>query len=168
MKPNQIDLLIYSSLSLIALACVTVWRLGNRSPDDSMLVSCSIDNKVIVWRLPPTDGQQGLPPSSAATAKILNPLRTLEQHTSFVKVGVLLLLLFARCFVLSGQLWLPLVSFRRRSHLHFCRRRSGQGLVSLLSSLLSLLVSSSLLLLLGSGPENLGRHTPLRLPMLAL
>ncbi|CAM9809121.1 unnamed protein product, partial [Hapterophycus canaliculatus] len=55
------------------------------SPDDSMLVSCSIDNKVIVWRLPPTDGQQGLPPSSAATAKILNPLQTLEQHTSFVK-----------------------------------------------------------------------------------
>lgn len=48
-----------------------------------MLVSGSIDNKVIVWRLPTTaDGA----PSSTSTAKILNPFQTLEQHTSFVKV----------------------------------------------------------------------------------
>eukprot|EP00903_Cladosiphon_okamuranus_P014287 g13270.t1 len=55
------------------------------SPDDSMLVSCSIDNKVIVWRLPTADGEEGRPSSSTSTAKILNPFQTLEQHTSFVK-----------------------------------------------------------------------------------
>lgn len=42
-----------------------------------MLVSGSIDNKVIVWRLP-TD--------NASTAKFVNPSQILEQHTSFVKV----------------------------------------------------------------------------------
>lgn len=51
-----------------------------------MLVSCSIDNRVIVWRLPAADGQEGRPSSSTSTAKILNPFQTLEQHTSFVKV----------------------------------------------------------------------------------
>ncbi|CAB1115812.1 unnamed protein product [Ectocarpus sp. CCAP 1310/34] len=55
------------------------------SPNDSMLVSCSIDNKVIVWRLPETDGEEGLQLSRLATAKILNPFQSLEQHTSFVK-----------------------------------------------------------------------------------
>eukprot|EP00752_Nemacystus_decipiens_P011990 g10630.t1 len=55
------------------------------SPDDSMLVSCSIDNKVIVWRLPAADGEDGRLPSSTSTAKLLNPFQTLERHTSFVK-----------------------------------------------------------------------------------
>lgn len=55
-----------------------------------MLVSCSIDNKVIVWRLPETDGEEGLQLSRLATAKILNPFQSLEQHTSFVKVCVFL------------------------------------------------------------------------------
>lgn len=62
------------------------WGDLGRSPDDSMLVSCSIDNKVIVWRLPTADGEEGRPPSGTSTAKILNPFQTLEQHTSFVKV----------------------------------------------------------------------------------
>lgn len=51
-----------------------------------MLVSCSIDNKVIVWRLPAADGEEGRAAPSTSTAKILNPFQTLEQHTSFVKV----------------------------------------------------------------------------------
>ncbi|CAN0498863.1 unnamed protein product, partial [Laminaria digitata] len=48
-----------------------------------MLVSCSIDNTVIVWRMPTADGQQGRP--VASTSAILNPFQTLRQHTSFVK-----------------------------------------------------------------------------------
>lgn len=45
-----------------------------------MLVSCSIDNTVIVWRIPTADGEER--PGGA----ILNPFQTLRQHTSFVKV----------------------------------------------------------------------------------
>lgn len=62
----------------------------DRSPDDSMVVSCSIDNKVIVWQLPKADeGGDARPLSSTTTAaKMIYPFQTLEQHTSFVKVRI--------------------------------------------------------------------------------
>lgn len=58
-------------------------RCFRRSPDDSMLVSGSIDNTVIVWHMPTAEGQAR---PFGNTSAILTPFKTLRRHTSFVKV----------------------------------------------------------------------------------
>lgn len=66
------------------MANLSSYLLSCRSPDDSMLVSCSIDNTVVVWRMPTAEGQGARP--FCNNSAILNPFQTLRQHTSFVKV----------------------------------------------------------------------------------
>lgn len=83
-----------------------------------MLVSCSIDNKVIVWRLPETDGEDGVQLSRLATAKILNPFQSLEQHTSFVKVRFSLQVLLC-CYACS---WRSLACFLVFADVFLCGR----------------------------------------------
>lgn len=58
-----------------------------RSADDSMVASCSIDNTVIVWRMPAaSSGQAGAASMSGSLS--IAPFRTLRKHKSFVKVAV--------------------------------------------------------------------------------
>lgn len=50
-----------------------------------MVASCSIDNTVIVWRIPSTNnGQPGAGTFGASMA--LTPFKRLRRHKSFVKV----------------------------------------------------------------------------------
>ncbi|CAM9489577.1 unnamed protein product, partial [Discosporangium mesarthrocarpum] len=58
------------------------------SPRGSLLASCSIDNHVIVWKIPnPTGavGGSGWGASRATAGTMLNPLKVLKGHSSWVK-----------------------------------------------------------------------------------
>jgi protein HIRA/HIR1 len=58
-------------------------------PGDSMLASCSIDNSVMVWKVPDRGGGDGLHGRLGAAAavgcRVLRPYKTLQGHQSWVK-----------------------------------------------------------------------------------